>query len=252
MIGPLHVHSETPGIASPYLYSETHPQRCVGCDRRASVPLCRQCFDALPRIGSPTCARCGLPTAFETFVGDECEGVDFGFESARAPLRYTGVGKEIVHTLKYGGYTRVVERLAAPLMLDRRHSPLRRRRAGPPAPLAPQAQGLQPGGAPRARRRGENKRTCFRYTTSRAQDAGSGRALGRGEEGQRRGRLQGQGRRPGKGTPDRRRLHDRSDDERVRRDPPGDRSERGARPEPVQNVLAISKKAESLWLTAAH
>jgi predicted amidophosphoribosyltransferase len=124
-----------------------------------------------------------LPTAFETFVGDECEGVDFGFESARAPLRYTGVGKEIGHTLKYGGYTRVVERLAAPLMLDRRHSPLRRRRAGPPAPLAPQAQGLQPGGAPRARRRGENKRTCFRYTTSRAQDAGSGRALGREEEG---------------------------------------------------------------------
>ena len=117
MIGPLHAHSETPGIASPYLYSETHPQRCVGCDRRASVPLCRQCFDALPRIGSPTSARCGMPTAFETFVCDECKGVDFVFESARAPLRYTGVGKEIVHTLKYGGYTRVVERLAAPLML---------------------------------------------------------------------------------------------------------------------------------------
>jgi ComF family protein len=58
-----------------------------------------------------------MPTAFETFVCDECKGVDFGFESASAPLRYTGVGKEIVHTLKYGGYTRVVERLAAPLML---------------------------------------------------------------------------------------------------------------------------------------
>jgi ComF family protein len=58
-----------------------------------------------------------MPTAFETFVCNECMGVDFGFESARAPLRYTGVGKEIVHTLKYSGYTRVVERLAAPLML---------------------------------------------------------------------------------------------------------------------------------------
>jgi competence protein ComFC len=57
-------------------------------------------------------------TAFETLVCDECKGVDFGFESARAPLRYTGVGKEIVHTLKYRGYTRVVERLAAPLMLE--------------------------------------------------------------------------------------------------------------------------------------
>ncbi len=105
---------------SPYVSALAdlfYPQRCVGCDLRASDLLCRPCFEALPRIGSPTCARCGLPTAFETFVCDECKGVDFGFESARAPLRYTGVGKEIVHALKYHGYTRVVERLAAPLML---------------------------------------------------------------------------------------------------------------------------------------
>ena len=58
-----------------------------------------------------------MPTAFETFVCEECKNVDFGFESARAPLRYEGVGKEIVHVLKYQGYTRVVERLATPLML---------------------------------------------------------------------------------------------------------------------------------------
>src|SRR5918992_3304050 len=95
-----------------------YPQRCVGCERRASDLLCRACFDALPRIGRPICARCGMPTAFETFVCDECKGVDFSFESARAPLRYTGVGKEIIHNLKYGGYTRVVEKLAAPLMLS--------------------------------------------------------------------------------------------------------------------------------------
>jgi competence protein ComFC len=94
-----------------------YPQRCVGCDRRASDLLCRACFEALPHIGHPYCARCGMPTAFETSVCDECKGVDFGFESARAPLRYDGAGKEIVHTLKYRGYTRVVERLAAPLML---------------------------------------------------------------------------------------------------------------------------------------
>jgi competence protein ComFC len=94
------------------------PQRCVGCEKRASDLLCRDCFEALPRIGSPSCARCGMPTAFEAFVCDECRGVDFGFESARAPLRYEGVGKEIVHALKYRGYTRVAERLAAPLMLE--------------------------------------------------------------------------------------------------------------------------------------
>ena len=94
-----------------------YPQRCVGCERRASDLLCRACFEALPEVGSPVCGRCGMPTAFETFVCEECKNVDFGFESARAPLRYEGVGKEIVHALKYRGYIRVADRLAAPLMV---------------------------------------------------------------------------------------------------------------------------------------
>lgn len=59
-----------------------------------------------------------MPTAFEVFVCDECKGVDFAFASARAPLRYEGVGKEIVHALKYQGYTQVVGRLMAPLMAE--------------------------------------------------------------------------------------------------------------------------------------
>jgi competence protein ComFC len=95
-----------------------YPERCVGCERRASDVLCRACFDALPGVGGPVCGRCGLPTAFATFVCEECKNVDFGFESARAPLRYEGVGKQIVHALKYRGYKRVVERLAVPLMLQ--------------------------------------------------------------------------------------------------------------------------------------
>jgi len=95
-----------------------YPERCVGCERRASDVLCRACFDALPGVGGPVCARCGLPTAFATFVCEECKNVDFGFQSARAPLRYEGVGKQVVHALKYRGYKRVVERLAVPLMLQ--------------------------------------------------------------------------------------------------------------------------------------
>ena len=92
------------------------PQRCVGCSRRANDVLCRGCFDSLPRIGHPTCERCGIPTAFEVPVCGGCKGVDFGFASANAPLKYEGVGKEIVHALKYRGYTRVVDRLMVPLM----------------------------------------------------------------------------------------------------------------------------------------
>jgi competence protein ComFC len=95
-----------------------YPERCVGCERRASDVLCRNCFETLPMVGNPSCGRCGLPTAFATFVCEECKNVDFGFESARAPLKYQGVGKRIVHALKYRGYKRVVERLAVPLMLQ--------------------------------------------------------------------------------------------------------------------------------------
>jgi competence protein ComFC len=95
-----------------------YPERCVGCGRRSSDVLCRDCFEALPRVGNPACGRCGLPTAFETFVCEACKNVDFGFESAMAPLRYEGVGKEIVHALKYFGYKKVVAGLATPLMLQ--------------------------------------------------------------------------------------------------------------------------------------
>lgn len=59
-----------------------YPQLCVGCERRASDVLCRTCFDALSRLGSPVCGRSGLPTAFATFVCEECKNVDFSFEGA--------------------------------------------------------------------------------------------------------------------------------------------------------------------------
>ncbi|HEV2092247.1 MAG TPA: ComF family protein [Rubrobacter sp.] len=95
-----------------------YPQWCVGCERRSSDLLCRTCFEALPWAGSPVCGRCGLPAAFETPVCGACKNADFAFETARAPLRYEGIGKEIVHALKYRGYAPVVEKLAAPLLAE--------------------------------------------------------------------------------------------------------------------------------------
>lgn len=93
-----------------------YPQRCVGCRARASDLLCAGCYEALPFIGPPVCRRCGLPTAFDTPVCEGCKGRDLFFDASRAPLRYEGVGKEIVHTLKYRGYLTVAPRLAGPLM----------------------------------------------------------------------------------------------------------------------------------------
>ncbi|CAN5846032.1 ComF family protein [soil metagenome] len=110
-----------PDALQPYLAALAdmfYPQRCVGCERRSSDVLCRACFEALPRVGHPVCGRCGLPTAFATFMCEACKNVDFGFESAKAALKYEGVGKKIVHALKYRGYKQVVDRLATPLMLQ--------------------------------------------------------------------------------------------------------------------------------------
>jgi ComF family protein len=94
-----------------------YPQRCVGCGVRASDLLCAGCHEALPFIQPPVCRRCGLPTAFDTPVCEDCKGRDLFFDAARAPLRYEGVGKEIVHTLKYRGYLAVVPRLSGPMMI---------------------------------------------------------------------------------------------------------------------------------------
>lgn len=138
-----------------------YPQRCVGCESRASDVLCGGCYEALPVIEPPVCRRCGMPTAFETFVCDECKNADYGFESVRAPLRYEGVGKEIVHALKYRGYTRVVERLMAPLMLgalDVSH----RYDAVVPVPLH----------RSRLRRRGFNQAALMAKAIARELDAG--------------------------------------------------------------------------------
>lgn len=57
-----------------------------------------------------------MPTAFEVYGCDACRIVDLAFDGARAPLRYEGVGKDIVYALKYRGYLRVVEKVMAPLM----------------------------------------------------------------------------------------------------------------------------------------
>jgi predicted amidophosphoribosyltransferase len=93
-----------------------YPQRCIGCSRRASDVLCRECSGALPFVGHPLCGRCGAPAAFEVYGCGECRDRNFGFDGARAPLRYEGVRRELVHTLKYRGYLRVVEKVMAPLM----------------------------------------------------------------------------------------------------------------------------------------
>ena len=93
-----------------------YPQRCVGCERRASDDLSRGCFEALPLIGRPFCGRCGAPTAFKVFGCGERRAREFGFDGAQAPLRYEGVGQQLVQALKYRGFLVFVEKVVGPFM----------------------------------------------------------------------------------------------------------------------------------------
>ena len=109
-----------------------------------------------------------MPTASEPYVCEECKTWTLA-SSVPAPLGYEGSWKQTVHAVTDRGYTRVLDRVAAPLMLGFNQAKLL------------------------ARRRPEDKRTRIGYTRSRAQHAGSGRALGRREAGERRRRVLRQG-----------------------------------------------------------
>ncbi|MBX6763646.1 MAG: ComF family protein [Rubrobacteraceae bacterium] len=107
------------GGFEPYLQALAdlfYPQRCVGCGERARDVLCHGCFERLPLISGPLCERCGAPSTFATPVCGRCRGLDYAFERARSALVYEGVGKELVHTLKYQAYFGAVERVLAPLL----------------------------------------------------------------------------------------------------------------------------------------
>jgi predicted amidophosphoribosyltransferase len=208
-----------------------YPQRCVGCKRRASDVLCRGCFEALPFVGQPFCGRCGAPTAFEVYGCGECSTRDFGFEDARAPLRYEGVGEELVHTLKYGGYLRIVEKVMAPLMAGvlSGYPGSNRFDAVVPVPLHRsrlakrgfnQAELMARGIARRINAPVLDKLKVVRRTRDQVELSAGAWTHGRQD------------------PPRRRRLHDGRHPERVCRDPKKSGRRRDPRPNPVQDMLS--------------
>jgi ComF family protein len=75
------------------------PQRCVVCGL-AGEQLCRSCRTALPRLGSPFCARCGTPTAWPVERCRECSGRRLAFASARAAIAYDRAAAALVAAWK--------------------------------------------------------------------------------------------------------------------------------------------------------
>jgi predicted amidophosphoribosyltransferase len=78
------------------------PVRCVVCGA-AEEQLCRNCRDALPRIGPPLCDRCGAPTAWPVARCRECSGRRLAFASARAAVAYDDRVRRLVRAWKERG-----------------------------------------------------------------------------------------------------------------------------------------------------
>lgn len=111
---------QTAGVYRQYLNAALdlfYPTRCAVCESRSSDVLCCGCHDELPIISGERCDRCGLPTVFDTPVCEGCKGVDYGFDTAVAPVSYGGVGKQLVRALKYDGDFAVARRVMVPLMV---------------------------------------------------------------------------------------------------------------------------------------
>jgi predicted amidophosphoribosyltransferase len=79
------------------------PERCAGCDRMARGGLCRECLDALPRLGPEVCACCGRPSRRPIVRCRDCEGRELYFDLARQTVGFSPVIREAVHRFKYSG-----------------------------------------------------------------------------------------------------------------------------------------------------
>ncbi len=96
------------------------PVRCAGCEtawlssREGS--WCPRCLEVLPWIPSPLCLGCGRPfpksaPSIDHLCGD-CILSPPPYESARSATVHTGVVRDRIHQLKFGGQLRWVPPLA--------------------------------------------------------------------------------------------------------------------------------------------
>lgn len=74
------------------------PAECAVCNREGSF-LCTGCEPRLPRLVQPYCRTCAEPD--ETAVCSWCRAEAPAYERIRAPYRYTGPVRDMVHDLKY-------------------------------------------------------------------------------------------------------------------------------------------------------
>lgn len=94
------------------------PPRCLACDGGAwdgpLEGLCRRCAETLPRVVRP-CARCGREAGVHAAASPcpRCRDEPTDLDGVVAPLRYTGVARDLVLALKFGRRTPAARPLGA-------------------------------------------------------------------------------------------------------------------------------------------
>ena len=114
------------------------PAACLLCEspvptRQGDALVCELCQSRWEPIPPPVCARCGQP-AFGDLECRLCAGWGPALERVRSAVWLRGGAREAVHRLKYEGWWRVAEGLAAAM---RGLDPLTGRVCLIPVPLGP-------------------------------------------------------------------------------------------------------------------
>ncbi|MDH4347212.1 MAG: double zinc ribbon domain-containing protein [Gemmatimonadota bacterium] len=92
------------------------PGSCLLCGEYAGAtdPLaCTLCQNRWRPLPEPRCRRCGHPLSPVSPACRICPGWPDGFERARSAVWLEGTAREAVHHLKYGGWWRLAEPMAA-------------------------------------------------------------------------------------------------------------------------------------------
>ncbi|MDR2341145.1 MAG: ComF family protein [Puniceicoccales bacterium] len=82
------------------------PRTCLGCGsalgkKSTYCYICPDCLREIEWIHNHFCPRCGAPDVENGDVCDECEKKTFSFRRNRSLYVYSGLGRQVIHELKY-------------------------------------------------------------------------------------------------------------------------------------------------------
>jgi competence protein ComFC len=85
------------------------PRSCIACSHALEAYesghyICEQCTLSAPIIHEPVCDHCGLPfcgAAAEETICLTCKQTPFHFNKALGLLKHEGIGKQLIHLIKY-------------------------------------------------------------------------------------------------------------------------------------------------------